>query len=93
MPFAIGISSVPVLRFVVLNALGAVVWAAIVAGGGYLFGNALEGILGNIRHYEKILFIMVAFVGVVVWALYLVRRNRKKSLKAAITSTTDEEGM
>lgn len=91
MPFAIGISSVPVLRFVLLNAIGAIVWAAIVAGGGYLFGNALEGILGNIRHYEKILFVMVVLVGAVVWALYLVRRDRKKSLKAS--STSDGEGM
>ena len=83
MPFAIGISRVPVLRFVLLNALGAMVWAGIVAGGGYLFGNALEGILGNIRHYEKMLFVLVALAGAVVWAIYLVRRSRNQSLKAS----------
>ncbi len=77
MPFAIGISRVPVLRFVLLNAIGAIVWAAVVAGGGYLFGNALEGLLGNIRHYEKMLFALVAVAGVVVWALHLLRRRRK----------------
>ena len=38
MPFAIGLSSVPVLRFVLLNAVGAAVWAAAVGGSGYLFG-------------------------------------------------------
>jgi membrane protein DedA with SNARE-associated domain len=68
---------VRVLRFVLLNAIGAMVWAGVVAGGGYLFGNALEGLLGNIRHYEKMLFALVAVVGVVVWAFYLVRRHRK----------------
>jgi membrane protein DedA with SNARE-associated domain len=88
-PFAIGISSIPVLRFVCLNALGAMVWAAVVAGGGYLFGNALEGILGNIRHYEKVLFVVVTLAGAVVWALHLVRRNRKKTTKP--TSGAGEE--
>ncbi len=88
-PFSICISSVPVLRFVLLNALGAIAWAAVVAGGGYLFGNALEGILGNIRHYEKILFIVVALAGALVWALYLVRRSRNPSSRAA--GTVDEE--
>jgi membrane protein DedA with SNARE-associated domain len=91
MPFAIGISSLPVLRFVLLNAIGAVVWAAIVAGGGYLFGNALEGLLGNIRHYEKILFVLVTLAGALVWALYIYRRHRKKSQTAA--NTADKERM
>ena len=83
MPFAIGVSTVPVMRFILLNAIGAIVWAGIVAGGGYLFGNVLEGILANIRHYEKMLFVLVALAGSVVWALYLVRRYRKKARGAA----------
>ena len=91
MPFAIGISSVPVWRFVLLNALGAIVWAGIVASGGYLFGNALEGLLGNIRHYEKILFVLVTLAGALVWALYIYRRHRKKSQTAA--NTADKERM
>ena len=91
MPFAIGISSVPVWRFVLLNALGAIVWAGIVASGGYLFGNALEGLLGNIRHYEKILFVLVTLAGALVWALYIYRRHRKKSQITA--NIADKERM
>ena len=83
MPFAIGISRVPVLRFIFFNALGAMVWAGIVAGCGYLFGHALEGLLGNIRHYEKMLFVLVALAGAAVWALYLVRRSRNQSRQAS----------
>jgi membrane protein DedA with SNARE-associated domain len=79
------------LRFVFLNALGALVWAVVVAGGGYLFGNALEGLLGNIRHYEKILFVLVALAGAVVWAIYLHRRSWKKPRNSA--RNADEEGM
>lgn len=91
MPFAIGISTVPVMRFILLNALGAIVWAGIVAGGGYLFGNALEGLLGNIRHYEKILFALVAVAGAVLWTMYLVRRHMKKVRNGV--NTKDEESV
>jgi membrane protein DedA with SNARE-associated domain len=85
MPFAIGISRVPVLRFVGLNVLGALAWALVFSGGGYLFGNVLEQLLGHIRHYEKILFIMVAVTGGAVWAYYLYRRNLQKLLDATDT--------
>lgn len=87
MPFAIGISVVPVLRFVLLNAVGAIVWAGVVAGGGYLFGNALEGLLGNIRHYEKILFVVLALAGAFAWVLHLYRRRRNK-----VRGATDIKG-
>jgi membrane protein DedA with SNARE-associated domain len=88
MPFAIGISRVPVLRFVGLNVLGALAWALVFSGGGYLCGNVLEQLLGHIRHYEKILFIMVAVTGGAVWAYYLYRRNLQKS--RAATDTADK---
>ena len=84
MPFAIGISTVPVLRFVFLNALGALVWAVVVGGGGYLFGNALEALLGNIRHYEKILFVLVPLAGAVVWVNFLYHRKKSKHTKGTI---------
>ena len=47
-PFALGISRVPVWRFVLLNVLGAGIWAAAISTGGFLFGNVLEKILGNL---------------------------------------------
>ena len=81
MPFAIGISRVPLLRFILLNAIGAGVWAITVSGAGYLFGNALEGVLGDLRHYERILFTIVAVVGGIVWCVYLYRRKRDKGNK------------
>lgn len=76
-PFAIGISRVPVLRFVLLNIVGAGAWALVVGGAGYLFGHALEMWLGDLRHYEKVLFALVAAIGVIVWSIYLYRRFRR----------------
>lgn len=76
-PFAIGISGVPVVRFLLLNILGAGVWALAVGFSGYLFGNALEKILGDLRHYEALLFGIVILLGGLAWARYLFRRHRK----------------
>jgi membrane protein DedA with SNARE-associated domain len=77
-PFAFGISEVSVLRFLFLNIIGAGIWVGVVGVAAYFFGNALEQMLGDLRHYESILFILVAVTGAVVWIGYLYHRNRKQ---------------
>jgi membrane protein DedA with SNARE-associated domain len=58
----IGMSLLPKAEFIFLNAVGALVWAAAVGTGGYLFGSALEILIGNIKHYEiQILGAIAAF--------------------------------
>jgi len=37
-----------------LNAAGALVWAAAIASGGFFFGRALEVLIGKVKHYEII---------------------------------------
>jgi membrane protein DedA with SNARE-associated domain len=78
MPFALGVSAVPVVQFVVLNAIGALVWAIGVAVGGYLFGTALELVIGDLKHYEFRLFGAIAITGMVIWALYFYRGYRSQ---------------
>ena len=78
MPFAFGISEVPVLRFVLLNIIGAGIWALVVGSAGYIFGHALEQVLGDLRQFERLLFALVAIAGAIVWAFYLFRRNRSR---------------
>jgi len=75
-PFAIGISNINPKQFIVLNALGAIVWAMIVGSGGYLFGNALEIIIGDIKHYELETLAVIAINGVIVWLVYFCRHWR-----------------
>ena len=75
-PFVIGMSEVPTMQFVFLNAVGALVWAIAVGTGGYLFGNALEIIIGNIKHYELQAFGAIAVVGTLIWVAYLYRRRK-----------------
>lgn len=84
-PFVIGMSNVPVPLFVFLNAVGAMVWAIAVGTGGYLFGNALEVFIGDVKHYELQAFGAIAALGAVIWILYITSRRRRRmiSVKAS----------
>ena len=65
-------------RFVVFNAIGALLWSIAVAGGGYLFGKAIKIILDNIKHYEMAGLIVI---GVIIICVLLFRRYWKKRHK------------
>jgi len=67
LPFTIGMSTVPTLRFQLLNFAGAVLWASSGAVAGYLFGNAIEAILGDIQRYEKYVLALLAAAGLAYW--------------------------
>jgi len=75
-PFVIGMSPVSVKKFISLNAAGALVWAAAIGSGGYLFGNALEIFVGKIKHYEVQVFAMIALLGLLVWTVHLYYRKK-----------------
>jgi membrane protein DedA with SNARE-associated domain len=78
-PFVIGMNAVPTVRFVFLNAVGALIWAIAVGTGGYLFGNALEILIGNIKHHEIRVFGVIAALGAVIWIIHIVRRKRDRT--------------
>ena len=75
-PFLIGAARISPLRFLVLNLVGATVWAVAVGVAGYLFGNALEAVLGDIKRYELALFAGFAVIGVLVWTARRLRARR-----------------
>ncbi|HEY8069937.1 MAG TPA: DedA family protein [Burkholderiales bacterium] len=74
LPFALGTGDIPVLRFQVLNLVGAILWSATIASAGYLFGHAVEYVLGDLKRYEEILFAVLAAGGFLYW-LYTRRRR------------------
>ena len=78
-PFVIGMSAVPTVRFVFLNAAGALIWAITVGIGGYLFGNALEILIGNIKHHQIEVFGVIAALGAGIWIFHIVRRKRYRT--------------
>jgi len=76
-PFVIGTSPVSFKKFFFLNAAGALIWAAVFASGGDLFGHALETIIGKVKSYEVYIMGSVAIVGLSVWIFHFFRRRRQ----------------
>jgi membrane protein DedA with SNARE-associated domain len=76
-PVLIGMSGVPPLRFAAFNLLGAILWAGLIGGAGYLFGQAVELMLGHVRRYEELALAALVAVGVAFW-LYQRARAKKQ---------------
>jgi len=74
-PFVIGTSSVPAGFFLLLNSIGAIMWAVAVGTGGYLFGHAMEVIIGDVKRYEQVALVAIAIIGLSVWIIHLCRRR------------------
>ena len=75
-PFAIGMSDVSYLRFALLNAIGAGIWATAIALAGYYFGRAVEAVLGDIKHYEIEVIAAIVVIAVLVWLAHVYRQRR-----------------
>jgi membrane protein DedA with SNARE-associated domain len=78
-PFVIGMSPVSVKKFILLNAVGALVWAVVVGSGGYLFGHALEVLIGKFKSFEIYIMGSVAIVGIFIWIFHFYRRRRQRA--------------
>jgi membrane protein DedA with SNARE-associated domain len=78
-PFVLGFSRVSRGRFLLLNMVGALVWTIAVGTGGYLFGQALEALIGDLKRFEAEILGLVVLAGIVFWAIHGYRRRRSKT--------------
>ena len=51
-PIIIGTSQISALRFLLFNGLGAILWAILIGGIGYVFGEAASAVLGELHNVE-----------------------------------------
>src|SRR5262245_12663197 len=65
-----GVNRMDWRRFLLANAAGAILWAAIVGFGAYLFGRAVTHVTGPLS-----VALVVVGLAVIVWALYFVRAH------------------
>jgi membrane protein DedA with SNARE-associated domain len=84
--FAMGMARIDPLRFAALNFAAAFVWAASFSGFGYVFGHALQAMLGDFVQY--FLYVML---GVFVFSsgiVFLVHRHQSKKAAARKAAET-----
>jgi membrane protein DedA with SNARE-associated domain len=75
-PFLLGASHISPVRFLVLNILGAFLWAVLIGVSGYMFGHVVELFLGKLKRFETYLFLMLAAIGAIVWSVHWIRRHK-----------------
>ena len=66
-PMLLGTSRVAILRFVVLNVIGAVVWALTIGGAGYAFGLVINTVLADIKRFEEAVLLVILAGGAILW--------------------------
>ena len=80
-PAVIGASAVSWPRFLLLNALGALVWSACWVGAGYVLGEAAQRLLGKVMHIEREGLIVAVVVAIIATVVLHIRRHRIRSPK------------
>ena len=70
-PFVLGMSKqIKAIRFSILNAMGAVLWAVAISAGGYFFGYALEGFIKDVKKYEIHAVLAIFVIGAALWIVH-----------------------
>jgi len=72
-PFVVGMSRIGAVRFLVLNALGALLWSVAGALAGYFMTQAADALLGDIRRFELEFLAAIAALGFGVWGVRALR--------------------
>lgn len=83
MPVAIGLSGYPPRRYLLLNGIGAAVWALALGAAAYHFGAILEGLLGNVKKYELWVLGTLLVLGLGLWIRRYLRNQRAERAERA----------
>ncbi len=77
-PLVIGTSKISWRKFVLLNITGALIWAVTIGTLGYAFGQGIDLLLGNVKHYELEAVLFLTSAGLAVWVVHLVARRLRR---------------
>ena len=76
-PVLMGTTALAASRFAALNALGAVLWAVLVASAGWVFGEAAKLVLDEVQHVEGWLLLGGLVIGAAFWGMRLLRKRSR----------------
>jgi membrane protein DedA with SNARE-associated domain len=77
-PVALGTSTLPARRFLILNGLAALIWASLFTALGFIFGCGLEALFGRLRQVEHVLIVGTGaglLSAAAIWAVHRARRT------------------
>jgi len=81
-PIIIGTSQISPLKFAIFNAIGALIWAPLIGGIGFLFGEAASAVLGELHDIELWLLLgLAAAAGAYMLLQHLRARSREQPAK------------
>lgn len=76
-PVMMGISGVHYKKFIILNIIGAAIWATTFAWGGYLFGMLLAEMLHTFAGYARIVIAVLLLLGAIMAMFHFSRTWRR----------------
>jgi membrane protein DedA with SNARE-associated domain len=74
-PLVIGSCGISPWRLALFNFIGALIWAPIVAGVGYVAGQALEAWIGRLKHVQIVMLMALILAAMLVWLVARLRRR------------------
>lgn len=79
-PFTLGMSQVRWLEFLLFNIFAAMLWAVLIGGAGYLFGHALQILLGDVVRYQAVVLGLIVLIVCLIWGkrLWHIRRQKNR---------------
>ena len=75
-PIVIGMSEVPAMRFLAFNLLGAAIWAVLVTGVGFGFGQSLQWLMAELVYFEEAGVLLIVGVAVLIGVVHRLRANK-----------------
>jgi membrane protein DedA with SNARE-associated domain len=74
----IGTSRISTLKFLIYEAVTCVVWALVITGAGYFFGEAVQSILGRAENVEKWGLLALVLIGLGIWGYHQWKERKEK---------------
>lgn len=75
-PILLGMGRVSAVKFAVCNFIGAAIWAPLIAGIGFVFGEIVQSVLQDVERFEIWLFAAVVAAGLAMFLLHWRRIRR-----------------
>ncbi|MCL1834101.1 MAG: DedA family protein [Leptospirales bacterium] len=90
-PWVLGAGDISYKRFLLLNGIGAALWAVLVSYGGYAFADLIESFMGKMRVISIMLIFIIIFIIIIfIWYIFRKRKRNKKETRYSKSNTQEE---